>query len=66
MFEIKVQFSVLFLYPVKDGDWDLSFLTSRFKLKLKEISNHLVYGWYDAFEEGVKRLSLKTIVNLGS
>ena len=30
------------------------FLTSTFNFKLKEISNHFVDGWYDAFEEGVK------------
>ena len=45
-----------FLWRVKDGDLDLHFLTSRCNFNLKEISNHFVDGWYDAFEEGVKRL----------
>ena len=45
-----------FLWRVKDGDLDPVFLTSTFNFKLKEISNHFVDGWYDAFEEGVKRL----------
>ena len=49
-------FRFFFLWRVKDGDLDPVFLTSTFKLKLKEISNYLVDGWYDAFEEGVNRL----------
>ena len=45
-----------FLWRVKDGELDPLFLTSTFNFKLKEISNYFVDGWYDAFEEGVKRL----------
>ena len=52
----KIQLTVLFLWRVKDVDLDPLFLTSMFKLKVKEISNYLEDGWYDAFGEGVKRL----------